>query len=65
MADKKVYEIEATIMLRQNFEVDATNRSNAYDIAEQELEKIMTFIKRDCYESYDIDIEQVEESEGH
>jgi len=62
----KVYEVEATIMLRVSFEVDAKNKSDAYDVATEAIETgTMPFIKRDCYDSYDIDIEQVEESEGH
>lgn len=65
MAKLKVYEIEATIMLRYNFEVDATNKSNADDVAREELENKMAWISRDHYDTYDIDIEQIEESEGH
>ena len=66
MSKLKVYEVEATIMLRVSFEVDATSKANAYDVATKAIETgTMPFIKRDYYDSYDIDIEQVEESEGH
>lgn len=61
----KVYEIEATVMLRHTFEVDAKNRADAGKIARQLLEQQMAFISRDYYDEYDIDIEQIEESEGH
>ena len=65
MANLKVYEVEATIMLRRSFEVDAVNKSNAHEVATAQLEQEMAFISRDRCDSYDIDIEQVEESEGH
>lgn len=65
MADLKVYEVEATIMLRYCFEVDAKTKAEADKIAREELEKNMVFISRDRYDTYDIDIEQIEESEGH
>ena len=65
MAELKVYEVEATIMLRYSFEVDAKNKSEAIDVATEELEQKMAWISRDHYDTYDIDIEQVEESEGH
>lgn len=65
MAEPIVYEIEATILMRYTFEVDAKNRAEADKVAREELEKNMAFISRDRYDSYDIDIEQIEESEGH
>lgn len=63
--DLKVYEVEATVMLRYAFEVDAKNRADASTVARQQLEEQMVHISRDYYDTYDIDIEQVEESEGH
>jgi hypothetical protein len=65
MSGLKVYEVEATTMLRHTFEIDAKNRAEAEKMARKELEKNMAFIGRDRYDTYDIDIEQVEESEGH
>ncbi len=65
MAKTKVYEIEATTLLRHSFEVDATSRAEADELAREALENNITFMSRDRYDTYDIDIEQVEESEGH
>ena len=65
MAEPKVYEVDATIMLRYCFEVDAKNRAEADEVAREQLEKQMVHISRDYYDTYDIDIEQIEESEGH
>lgn len=61
----KVYEIEATVMLRYTFEVDARSKADADGIARKQLEEQMVHISRDYYDTYDIDIEQIEESEGH
>lgn len=61
----KVYEITATINLRYEFEVDARNQANAIEVAEKELENKMVMLSRDFYHTYDIDIEQALESEGH
>lgn len=65
MADLTVYEIDGTIMLRYCFEVDAKNRSDAHKKAVEELEQKMVWISRDLYHTYDIDIEDITESEGH
>lgn len=65
MADKKVYEIEATITLRYNFEVDANNESTADIAARGLLDQQMAQLSRGLYDTYDIDIEQITESEGH
>lgn len=65
MSKTTVYEIEATVMLRHTFEVAAKNRADADKIARKLLEEQMVSISRDYYDDYDIDIEQIEESEGY
>lgn len=64
MADLKVYEVDATIMLRFCFEVDAKDKAGARDEGEKILKQHLATIKKE-YDTADIDIEQVEESEGH
>lgn len=64
MAELKVYEVDATIMLRYCFEVDANSKANAHEVAQAELKKHLALLRKD-YDTADIDIEQVEESEGH
>jgi len=65
MSKLKVYEIEASVILRYSFEVDARTKDEAETAARTELEQQMVRISRDFYDTYEIDIEQVEESEGH
>lgn len=66
MAKSKVYEVEAVIALTVTFEVDATSESNARDVATEALETgTMPFIRKEAYDTYDIDITDVVESEGH
>lgn len=60
----KVYEIEASITLDFNFEVDAKNKTEARALAQQKLEDFMVQVKRE-YDAVDIYIDSVEESEGH
>lgn len=64
MADLKVYEIEATISLNFNFEVDAKNKEEAETQANEKLEKFMVHVRRE-FDSHDIYIESIEESQGH
>lgn len=64
MAELKVYEIEANITLNFNFEVDGKNRQEAEDEANKRLEQFMVHVRRE-FDSSDICIESVEESEGH
>lgn len=60
----KVYEIEATITLEFNFEVDAKSNGDAHNEAAKVLRQHLAFIKKE-YDSSEIDIVQVVESEGH
>lgn len=64
MADLKVYEIEASITLNFNFEVDAKNKAKAEAQANERLEQYMVHVRRE-FDSSDIYIDSVEESEGH
>ena len=60
----KVYEIEANITLNFNFEVDAKNKADAEKQANEQLEQFMVHVRRE-FDSHDIYIDSVEESEGH
>lgn len=64
MAELKVYEIEASITLNFNFEVDAKNKAGAEAQANERLEHYMIHLSRE-FDSSDIYIDSVEESEGH
>lgn len=64
MADLKVYEIEANITLNFNFEVDAKNKTEAEAEANKRLEQYLVRCQRE-FDSSDIYIDSVEESEGH
>lgn len=66
MSKTKVYEVEAVIGLTITFEVDAVSEADARRVAEKEIESgTMPFIRKDAYDTYDIDITDVQESEGH
>lgn len=64
MADLKVYEIEASITLDFNFEVDASSRDSARVQAHQKLKQFLVGIKKE-FDTSDIYIDSVTESEGH
>lgn len=63
---KKVYEVETVLALTLTFEVDANNESDARRVAEEAIKTgTLPFIKRDYYDEYDIDVTDVQESEGY
>lgn len=64
MSEERVYEVDSSVILRFCFEVDAPNRGAAQREATRRLESYISKLKKE-YDTYDIDIEQVEESEGH
>lgn len=64
MADLTVYEIEASITLNFNFEVDASSRDSARVQAHQQLKQFLVGVKKE-FDSSDISIDAVVESEGH
>lgn len=60
----KAYEIEATVMLSFNFEVDALNKSTAEIEAGKQLKEYIVKCKKE-YDGYEIVYDSIEESEGH
>ncbi len=60
----KVYEVEANIILRFNFEVDASNEAGAEKEARKTMQDYINRSRREFDES-EIEVEYVTESEGH